>query len=583
MARRIPAAVGLFLGFVGTSGAFEYLYHPERIFLFDAFLTAQAAVCLALVICRRWFLRHHAVTFAAAVAATALAGLVIGYTIAVDGNPELLAIALVCLLTGLSLLLPWRVRDQIQVAVLVTVGFAVCVITSPAPAVPPLYQLFAVFSGAFISVLGARYLDLHRFAIFRESMLKDEAAQVTRALVRIAGELNSSLEAGTVLENVARSARDAVSCDWSIILLRNQPSEVFHIAAGVSERPDLLDEISGLEFAPATFPMVKRLIAEDLIEVSQAHPPDEITAAMMAHFKTGSMLAATMLRGAHVVGLLVTGWLAETSARLPQQRRLVRGIAQHAAVALENARLVADLRHANRMKSEFVATMSHELRTPLNIIIGYNDLLAEGAFGGLTDEQRDIVERVRQNSADLLTLIDATLDVNRLEAGRLPIEIDDIQLNTLLAEVRAEVERLPRADGVALEWHVHPRGRANTTLRSDLRKLKIILRNLIGNALKFTERGSVVVTVNQPDHGSVDFAVADTGIGIPADEMGNIFGMFQQVKNEARPANGVGLGLYIVQRFLDQLHGSIQVRSTVGVGTTFQIRIPQADADRRAA
>src|SRR5262249_7538636 len=155
--------------------------------------------------------------------------------------------------------------------------------------------------------------------------------------------------------------------------------------------------------------------------------------------------------------------------------RVMRGIAHQAAVALENTRLVTDLRHADRMKSEFVATMSHELRTPLNIIIGYNELLAEGAFGALNGEQREIIEPVRQNSTDLLTLINAPLDVNRLEAGGSPVDVEEFRVNDLLAEIRTETERLPRADRVAMHWQVN----GSALLRSDPRKVKIILRNLI--------------------------------------------------------------------------------------------------------
>jgi signal transduction histidine kinase len=465
--------------------------------------------------------------------------------------------------------------------VAVLLGFGANLLATRQSSLPPLYEFFAVFVGSFIAVLGAHYLDIHRFAIFHESLARDEAAHVTRALLRITGELNSYLDASTVLDHIARSACEALACDWSWILLWDERREVFRVAAGVSPRQDLLDEAHGMEFGPDRFPLIKRLLGEeDLIEVSDAHPGDETTTNLMAHFHFRALLAASMVRAGRVVGLMIAGRTTDSRPFQPQQTRLTRGIAQQAAVALENARLVTDLRHADRLKTEFMATMSHELRTPLNIILGYNELLAEGTFGALTDEQRDVIERIRQNSTDLLTLINATLDVNRLEAGKLPITLEEFRLTELLDEVRGEAERLPRTDGVHLEWQVHSGGQ----LRSDPRKIKIILRNLIANALKFTDRGRVTITVSHlPEGGGVQVAVTDTGIGIAEAELPNIFGMFQQVHSSDRPTSGVGLGLYIVQRLVSQLEGDIQVKSSIGTGTTFRVRIPHLSADRQAA
>ena len=355
---------------------------------------------------------------------------------------------------------------------------------------------------------------------------------------------------------------------------------MFRVAAGVSERPNQIDEAYDIEFGPDSFPLLKRLVGEaDLIEVSEAHRGDEATMNLMAHFHFRAMLATSMVRAGRVVGLMMAGRTNDGRPFEPQQTRLARGIAQQAAVTLENARLVTDLRHADRMKSEFMATMSHELRTPLNIIIGYNDLLSEGTFGDLTADQRDVIERIRQNSSDLLTLINATLDVNRLEAGKLPVEVEEFRLTELLDEVRSQAERLPRTDGVALEWEIDSDGR----LCSDPRKIKIILRNLITNALKFSDAGRVTVSVTHLPKGLVEFTVADTGIGIPDDELPNIFGMFQQVHATDRHTSGVGLGLYIVQQLIKQLQGDIQVHSAIGKGTTFRVRIPHLSTERHAA
>jgi len=579
LARRIPLAVSLFLGFIAFSGIFEYRNDHSRIPVFLLFFMMQLTLSVTLVMSRRFLLRRRILTTITPVAAACLALSMVSYNAMIGGGPQILGIGLVALLSTLSLLVPWGVRGQAQVAAAALGGFALTLTLNPLPTTQPLYEFFAVFAGAFVSVLGAHYLDIQRFAIFRETLLKDEAAHVTRVLLGIASEVNASLEAATVLNHIASSTRDALRCDWSMILLWDERLNSFRVAAGISDRQDLLDEISSIEFGPKTFPLIQQLlIEEDLIEISDAHPPDAVTAAMMERFATRSLLVATMVSGGRIVGLLTAGRTVGKPF-LARQTRLARGIAQQAAVALENARLLTDLRVADRLKSEFVATMSHELRTPLNIIIGYSDLLADGTFGTLNAEQSDVVRRVRHNSTDLLSLINTTLDVNRLEAGRLPVELEEFRVADLAADTRTLVEHLPRSDGVALDWQVDDDG----SLRSDPKKIKIILRNLIANALKFTDRGRVTVSVcHLADH-AVEFRVADSGIGIPVDELPHIFGMFRQVKNRLRQTGGVGLGLYIVQRFVDQLHGTISVESALGSGTTFCVRIPQLGADRRAA
>jgi signal transduction histidine kinase len=572
--------LAVFAAAIATSGVFEWRYYPERVPSFLAFFAAQLAVCGALIGFRGLLQRRHLLTVAVTLAAAILGFLLITYDTVTGSDSELLGIALVCLLAGLSLLLPWRAGGQIAVAVAILLGFALHLAVSPPPSVPAPYVFFAVFCGAFISALGAYYVDLHRFAAFREGTLKDEAAHETRALLRIASELNSSLEARTMLDRIARSARDALACDWSVILLWDERREVFRVAAADSQATELGEELRGMEFGAGDLPPVEKLLADgDLIEVSEARPPDDATAAFMARYGTRSLLVTNMVRVGRVVGLLAAGRTNDGRAFLPREQHLACGIAQHAAVALENARLVSDLRHADRMKSEFVATMSHELRSPLNIILGYSDLLLEDAYGTLTAEQRDTIERLRQNATDLLTLINATLDVNRLEAGRLPVELEDFRVADLMSDIRAEIERVPRPDTVALKWSVGVDG----TLRSDPKKIKIILRNLITNALKFTDRGQVAVTASRPHGSAVEFSIADTGIGIPPDELANIFGMFRQVKTAARKSGGVGLGLYIVQRFVNLLRGDVTVRSSLGTGTTFHVRIPDLGVDRKAA
>jgi len=254
-------------------------------------------------------------------------------------------------------------------------------------------------------------------------------------------------------------------------------------------------------------------------------------------------------------------------------RRLLTGIAQQTVTAIENGRLLTNLRAANNLKSEFIGTMSHELRTPLNAIIGYNELLGDGEFGGVTPEQREVCGKVLQYSRQLLELIQATLDVSRMESGALPVTLGPVDVGALLAEVESEIP---------VAW-VKPGVRVCFTppsevplLQSDHPKLKMVIRNLVHNALKFTDVGTVSVCAEADlEQDALVVTVADTGIGISPEGQGIIFDMFRQVDgSDRRRHDGVGLGLYIVRRLTSLLGGTIGVQSEVGRGSRFEIRFP---------
>jgi len=232
---------------------------------------------------------------------------------------------------------------------------------------------------------------------------------------------------------------------------------------------------------------------------------------------------------------------------------------------------VDQLGRASRLKSDFLATMSHELRTPLNVIIGYNDLLIEGAFGELAPETVDPLRRMGQSARELLELITTTLDLSRLEAGRLPVEPREFALAELLQEIDRETRELQAKPGVRFHWNI---GSESTRLHTDPVKLKVVLKNLVANAAKFTERGSVTVEA-RPQDGGVEIAVADTGIGIAPDAQAVIFEPFRQAdSSRTRRYGGVGLGLYIVRRLLEMLGGQVSVDSATGRGSTFRVWLP---------
>lgn len=232
---------------------------------------------------------------------------------------------------------------------------------------------------------------------------------------------------------------------------------------------------------------------------------------------------------------------------------------------------------ADKLKSEFLATMSHELRTPLNVLLGYVELLRDGAFGKLSPHQDKIIERMEQNARVLSDLITMVLDLNRLEAGGVPVVVKDVRLRNLLQEIREEMQGLCDQSGLTFVWKVEEE---LTVLQTDPGKLKVVLKNLIGNAIKFTKEGSVTIEAH-PSANGVAIKVIDTGIGIPPDAHSLIFEPFRQVDNsDTRSYPGSGLGLNIVKRLLELLQGAITLDSEVGKGSTFRVWIPLSIAPR---
>jgi signal transduction histidine kinase len=232
-------------------------------------------------------------------------------------------------------------------------------------------------------------------------------------------------------------------------------------------------------------------------------------------------------------------------------------------------REAAESTRANATKSEFLATVSHELRTPLNIILGYTDLLLEGAFDNEPD-QRDALQRVREQSRQLLDLIQAMLDLNRLEAGGIQLVVETFAVAELFDHLRRNVPTNWAKTGVRLHWEDAV---PEATMHSDRGKLESILRNLIHNALKYTESGEVKVSAERDGGRRLRFTVSDTGQGIAAEDLPRIFEMFGQGSGPPR-GGGVGLGLYIVSQLAAALGGEVAVDSRLGTGSRFTVTVP---------
>ena len=289
-------------------------------------------------------------------------------------------------------------------------------------------------------------------------------------------------------------------------------------------------------------------------------------------------------------------------SRTPQQfrdddQRLLSALGDQAAIAIENARLYEQVRQhteeletlviertrelqeanrqleaASRHKSEFLANMSHELRTPMNAIIGFTRLVMRRSQDVLAPRQYENLEKILVSAEHLLSLINDVLDLAKVEAGRTEVYAMEFVLGPMLAECLHTVEPVLKSEQVRLVQEV---AADLPTLYTDRDKVKQILMNLLSNAVKFTHTGTITVTARSHKD-KIIMAVADTGIGIPEAALAHIFEEFRQVDSSTtREYGGTGLGLAISQQFARLMGGDITVQSTVGVGSTFTMTLPQ--------
>jgi signal transduction histidine kinase len=253
--------------------------------------------------------------------------------------------------------------------------------------------------------------------------------------------------------------------------------------------------------------------------------------------------------------------------------QLAGTIARHVSFAVARERRERELREANRAKGDFLATMSHELRTPLNAIAGYTDLLEAGVHGELTTKQTDALQRIQVNQRHLLRLIDDVLDFAKLEAGHLQFEIADVPVQETLDATRALIETQLAAKHVAFDFVA---GDPTVTCRGDWAKIQQVLANLLSNAWKFTPAGGTVRLSWEVTANDVGIHIADTGPGIPSEDIEAAFEPFVQLHSGfRRRVEGTGLGLAISRELARGMGGEIAVRSDVGKGSTFTLRLPR--------
>ena len=400
-----------------------------------------------------------------------------------------------------------------------------------------------------------------------------EEVRISTGLARVGRALITSLDTRALLDRLCQLTTELLECDCSHTVLAHPNEDVFVPVAGYGDSPEQWESMRLLKIPRSALANVLlRLDRDEIVqETFSAATYDDPVMRLPKAFGITAALTVALRRGDAIIGYLDAGYRGRPQPFGREQRRMARGIASLASLALANAQLLEKLERANRFRADFVASMSHELRTPLNVIIGYSDLLSEGSYGPLSADQIGIVQRTSERARELLDLVNATLDLSRIEAQRVPLVTQNVQLAALVNELAGDMRALPQKPGLRLVFNV---AADVPPLRTDPLKLKMVLKNLVGNAIKFTERGSITVTARRVN-GRVDIGVTDTGMGIARDAIPVIFDAFRQVdQSSAQRQGGAGLGLYITRRLLDLLGGTITVDSELGRGSTFRVSLP---------
>jgi signal transduction histidine kinase len=455
------------------------------------------------------------------------------------------------------------------------IGAITLVRTAPRPFTERQIELITTFADqAVIAIENTRLFEQVQARTRELTRSLDEV----RALGEVGRMVSSTLELDKVLSTILENACDMADSGGGAIYVFDHASSEFVLEAG----RNMSDEfIAAVRAHPIRLgdslvgQCAERRAAVQIEDLSNASPHPLIE----MHLKAGvrALLAVPLLHQDEVIGALVVR-RKRVGAFAPETISLLQSFASQSAIAIQNARLFHEIEEKGRQleiasqhKSQFVANMSHELRTPLAAMLGYGELLQDGAFGELPEKAIRIIERVQVNGKHLLGLINSVLDISKIEAGQFRLNLSDYSFPTLIETVRVATESLAGAKSLAL----------TTELATDLphgfgdeQRLSQVLLNLVGNAIKFTDRGEVRVTARRTDDQFL-ISVRDTGPGIPLEEQQRIFEEFHQVDGSStRAKGGTGLGLAIAKQIVEMHGGSIWVESTLGHGAVFHLKLP---------
>ena len=399
------------------------------------------------------------------------------------------------------------------------------------------------------------------------------------ALEEVSRALSSTLELETVLDTIVTRAVQLSNADAGTILEYDESAEVFHLRVSTEDHA-VVAALRGTGLRKGEGAVGRIAVTRKPVPI----PDIGVEGAYQSHvretlLRSGrrAVLALPLLREEHIIGGLVI--TRNAPGEFPAETiELLQTFATQSALAIQNARLFREIEQksreleaASRHKSEFLANMSHELRTPLNAVIGFSEVLSERMFGDLNEKQDEYLKDIHASGQHLLSLINDILDLSKIEAGRMDLELSDFNLPATLDNALTLVRERAGRRGITLDLIVDDR---LEQIRGDERKLRQVVLNLLSNAIKFTAEGGRIRVRAVPVDGSAEVSVTDTGVGIAPEDQEAIFEEFKQVGTAEKKVEGTGLGLALSRKFIELHGGKIWVKSQVGTGSTFTFTVP---------
>ncbi len=401
---------------------------------------------------------------------------------------------------------------------------------------------------------------------------------------------SQALVIGDLVAAAAHAARTALAADCAAAALRGRQGEFQHATSPEAPEcaflfPTLLGDAAALPPALAEILAHRQSL---LISPGQIPGALRAVAGEIPSMSGGTHLLVPVVLRRAVIGVIEAIFTAPDHQPDEHDRALIEGIAQQVAIATENVNLINELEQralelarVNRLKSEFLANVSHELRTPMNAIIGFSETILRGVYGPVNAQISDRVERILNSGHALLTLIDDLLDLSRIEADRLTLELVPVALPEIVTAALEASESQIARKGLAISNHV---ASILPPVLADPARLRQVVNNLLSNAIKFTPDGGITIRAGVEDGGrgpQVWCSITDTGIGIAPEDQAIIFDEFRQADGTAtREYGGTGLGLAITRKLLTLMGGSIRVQSTPGAGSTFTFYLPICEQQR---